>query len=277
MTKSLYPCLWFDGKSKEALSYYCKAFPNARITADTPMVVTAELDGLKIMGLNGGPQFTPNSSVSFMVIAETEQDVVRYWNHLSAGGSTLMKLDSYPWSPKYGWCKDQFGVDWQIYQGKLSDTGQRIVPTLMYCGAHQGEAAAAITFYLQLFKNSQSQGVMNYPEGWAKDQIQHAQFQLNDLVVMAMDSGVSQPFSFTEGVSLVIECKDQAEIDRYWQAFTEKGSESMCGWCKDQFGVWWQVIPSSLSALMSDPVRGERAMGALMKMKKIDIAVLENA
>lgn len=277
MEKSIYPCLWFDGNAKEALSYYCEVIANSKITADTPMVAIAELDGVKFMGLNGGPMFKPNASVSFMIIAETEEEVTRYWDHLSVGGSPLMQLGSYPWSAKYGWVKDQFGIDWQVYLGKLSDTGQRIVPTLMYCGEHQGQSASAIDFYRQLFTNSETQGVMNYADGWAKGQVQHAQFRLREFVLAAMDSGVPQDFTFNEGVSFVVECKDQVEIDHFWNSITERGQESRCGWCKDEFGVWWQIIPDSLGTLINDPVHGGKVAAALMKMGKIDLGVLETA
>lgn len=277
MKNSIYPCLWFDGNAKEALSYYCEVFTDAEITADTPMVVIAELGNVKFMGLNGGPIFKPNSSVSFMIVAETEEEVTRYWNHLSVGGTNLMDLGTYPWSAKYGWVKDQFGIDWQIYLGKLSDTGQRIVPTLMYCGEHQGKAGAAIDFYRQQFINSETQGVMNYAEGWAEGQVQHAQFRLREFVLAAMDSGVPQDFTFTEGVSFVVECKDQGEIDHFWNSITERGQESRCGWSKDEFGLSWQIIPESLGTLINDPERGGNVAAALMKMGKIDLGVLEGA
>ncbi len=242
------------------------------------MVVTAELHGVKFMGLNGGPQFTPNSSVSFMVIAENEEEVNRYWKALSVEGIVLMDLDTYPWSPKYGWVKDKFGIDWQIYQGDPAGTGgQYIVPTLMFGHTQQGQAAPAIDFYLKLFKNSESQGLMRYTEGWADQQVMHAQFKLENLVMAAMDSGVPQPITFNEGVSFVIECDDQAEIDHYWDNITERGVESMCGWCQDEFGVWWQVIPESLGTLINDPERGQYVASELMKMKKIDLEKLERA
>lgn len=94
---------------------------------------------------------------------------------------------------------------------------------------------------------------------------------------MAMDSGVPQTFSFTEGISLVLQCDTQEEIDYYWDAFTKDGAESMCGWCRDQFGLSWQVIPRKLEQLMTEPDRGKRVMDALLKMKKLDIAQLESA
>ncbi len=140
MANQIYPCLWFNGQAKEAAEFYCSVFKNSKITADTPMVVTFDLDGKRFMGLNGGPHFT-----------------------------------------------------------------------------------------------------------------------------------------FNEAVSFVVECEDQAEVDYYWNKLTEGGSESQCGWLKDKFGVSWQIVPTILSKLMSDPERASRVVPAFMKMKKFDIQQLLDA
>jgi predicted 3-demethylubiquinone-9 3-methyltransferase (glyoxalase superfamily) len=84
-------------------------------------------------------------------------------------------------------------------------------------------------------------------------------------------------FGFSEGISLVITCDTQAEIDYYWNTLTERGEESMCGWLKDRFGVSWQVVPAILPKLMSDPERGQRVINAFLQMRKFDIATLESA
>lgn len=140
MKNPIYPCLWFDGQAKAAAEFYCSVFKNSSIIADTPIVVTFELNGRKFMGLNGGPHF-----------------------------------------------------------------------------------------------------------------------------------------KFNEAVSFVIDCETQDEIDYYWNRLTEGGEESMCGWLKDKFGVSWQVVPTVLAELMSDPTRIERVVGAFMQMKKFDIEKLLSA
>ena len=141
MAKQLYPCLWFDGQAKAAAEFYCTIFPNSKITNDSGMVVNFELNGSHFMGLNGGPKF-----------------------------------------------------------------------------------------------------------------------------------------SFNESVSFVIPCENQEEIDHYWyKLIADGGEESMCGWCKDKFGVSWQVIPAILGQLMSDPEKGPRVVQAFLKMKKFDIEILKNA
>lgn len=277
MSNNIYPCLWFNGNAKEAMTFYCSVFPDSKIVSDTPMVVNAEFGGQLFMGLNGGPHFTPNASISFMVICETTEETDNCWHKFADGGEVLMPLDKYPWGERYGWVKDKFEISWQIYKGDISEVGQKIVPTLMFAQEQQGKAKDAIHFYLDIFKQSSLAGIMEYGTGPTEGEVQHAQFTLNDYVVMAMDSGVPQTFSFNEGISLVLQCDTQGEIDYYWNSFTKEGQESRCGWCKDKFGVSWQIIPRKLAALMSDPERGKRVMQEILKMNKLDINTLEKA
>lgn len=133
-------CLWFDGQAKEAAEFYCSVFENSKIISENPMMVIFELNGRKLMGLNGGPQF-----------------------------------------------------------------------------------------------------------------------------------------KFNEAVSLFISCENQAEIDFYWARLTEGGEEGMCGWLKDKFGLSWQIVPSILGILMSDPEKSTRVVQAFLQMKKINIQILLNA
>ncbi len=105
MNNNIYPCLWFDGQAGEAAKFYCSIFPNSKITADNQMVVTFELDGKKIMALNGGPQFTINEAVSLVVECDTQEEIDHYWDSLTAEGGQESNC---------GWLKDKFGVSWQI-------------------------------------------------------------------------------------------------------------------------------------------------------------------
>ena len=141
MTHELTTCLWYDGKAKEAAEYYFSIFKDSKITSENPMVVTFEINGSKFMGLNGGPMFSFNEAVSFIVTCDTQEEIDMYWNKLIANG----------------------------------------------------------------------------------------------------------------------------------------GNESMCGWLKDKYGMSWQIVPGSLGKLMSNPAKGERVMQALLKMKKLDLKVLEEA
>jgi len=134
------------------------------------------------------------------------------------------------------------------------------------CLWFDGNARAAADFYCAIFPESKiiidSGMVVN--------------FELNGQFFMGLNGGPH--FKFNEAVSFVIPCKDQAEIDHYWyKLIADGGQESMCGWCKDKFGLSWQVVPSILGQLMSNPEKGPRVMQAFMKMKKFDIEALLNA
>jgi len=108
--------------------------------------------------------------------------------------------------------------------------------------------------------------------------IKHAQFKLNEQLFMAMDSSMPHAFTFNEGISFVVTCDSQDEIDYFWNKLTEGGEESMCGWLKDKYGVSWQIVPAILGDLMTgSPDKANRVMQALLQMKKLDIAKLVNA
>jgi predicted 3-demethylubiquinone-9 3-methyltransferase (glyoxalase superfamily) len=191
-------------------------------------------------------------------------------------GSVLMALNKYEWSEKYGWLQDRYGVNWQLSFGKLSEVGQKFTPTLMFTGNQHGKAEQAINFYTSVFNNSSITGVLKYSatDHDVEGTVKHAQFTLENHVFMAMDSSMSKEFSFNEAISLVVECKQQQEIDYYWNKLTEGGSEGRCGWLKDRFGVSWQIVPAILGELMSDPARSGNVLKAFMKMKKFDIEEL---
>lgn len=279
MPDQIYPCIWFNGNALEAAAFYIDVFPNSNIISNNPIVINALLSGQHFMLLNGGPAFRPNASISFYTVMSGEDEIERAWQKLTANGKVMMPLDAYPWSTKYGWVEDQYGVSWQLSLDTNSETGQVFTPTLMYANVQQGNAQSAIDFYMNIFPDSSLRGVLHYAdqEGEFPGQIKHAQFSLLGQTFMAMDSGVPQPFSFTEGMSLVVSCADQETIDHYWSRLSEGGEEQMCGWLKDKFGVSWQIVPSILGELMADQERGGRVMQAFLKMKKFDIAQLMTA
>lgn len=279
MENHIYPCLWFDGKAKEASEFYCTVFTKTVITAENPMVVTFESAGQKFMCLNGGSYFTINPSVSFFVLYETVEEVDNAWANLLEGGSVLMPLDKYDWSEKYGWLQDRFGVSWQLSFGKMEDVGQKFTPALMFTQKWAGKAEEAIKFYTSVFDNSTITGILKYTaeDPDVEGTVKHAQFSLGKQVFMAMDSSLSHQFSFNEAISFVVECKTQAEIDYYWEKLSALPEAEQCGWLKDKFGISWQIVPTILEKLMSEPSKSERVVNAFMRMKKIDIETLVNA
>lgn len=278
MSNSIHPCIWFNGNAEEAAALYSRAFNNTEITMSTPIVVLFSVKGKKIMGLNGGPNNNPNPSISFFNVCETEEEIDQAWRLLSDGGMELMPLNAYPWSKKYGWIQDKYGVNWQLAL-KNDAENTDVFPALLFVGDQNGKAEEAMNFYTSLFKNSSIELIAKYEagEGDIEGNIKHAQFYLNGFKLAAMESSMQHNFSFNEGVSLCVSCDTQEEIDFYWLNITEDGLEGQCGWCRDVYGVWWQIFPSIMPSLMSDPVKAPKVMEAFMKMKKFDIETIKKA
>jgi len=280
MKENITPCLWYNGQAQEAAALYCSVFTDAKITAQSPIVTAINVSGHSITLLDGGPMYKPNPSISFFYICEKEDELNKIWNAFSKEGTVLMSLDKYPWSEKYGWVNDKFGISWQIALGKISDVGQKITPCLMFTGKQYGRADEAIAHYSSIFKNVKVDGILRYGANELPDQegkVKHAQFALNDQKFMIMESAAPHNFTFTEGISLTIHCETQKEIDYYWEKLTESGAESMCGWLKDKFGVSWQIIPTVLNKIMSDPAKAGKAAQAFMSMRKLNIEQIVQA
>jgi len=143
------------------------------------------------------------------------------------------------------------------------------------------QAEDAARFYISIFRNSSISGLSRYgkegfefhrmPEGTAMV----VNFRINDLDIMALNGGPM--FKFSEAISIVVNCDTQEDIDYLWEELTEGGEENQCGWLKDRYGVSWQIVPSILSKLMSDPARSQRVMKAFLQMKKFNIEKLLQA
>ena len=281
MNNNIHPCLWYDGNAKAAADFYCSLFPDSKITIDTPMVVNFQLNGQKFMGLNGGPKFKTNPSISFMAISESDEEINELYKQLSEGGMVMMTLDKYPWSERYAFVQDKFGLAWQLMKTDYSSVNQKITSCFLFTGKRYGRAEAAVRFYAEVFPQSSISGIKLYEKDEGPNKagtVMHSQFILDKKVFMAMDGAGEHAFAFNEAISFVVECKDQKEIDYYWNELTANGGEeSMCGWLKDKFGVSWQIIPAILGKLMSNPAKAPKVMEAFLKMKKFDIAVLEKA
>lgn len=284
MNNNIFPCLWYDGDAKESADFYCQVF-GGTITTDTPVVLNIELFGQKLMLLNGGPQFKKNASVSFMVLCETEEEVEKYWSPLSENGLVLMELGEYPWSKKYGWVRDRFGVTWQVYLGEKQGE-QKIIPTLMFIHKNNGKAMEAMKLYTEVFPNSKIGNVLKYGDGVGNEiheipeNVQHAHFEIDDYSFFCMDNSYDHEFDFNEGISMVVMTDSQEQTDHLWNSLTKGvGRESMCGWLKDKFGMSWQIVPKKLIQLMNDPhqEKAQKVIQAMMKMQKIVISDLEKA
>jgi predicted 3-demethylubiquinone-9 3-methyltransferase (glyoxalase superfamily) len=277
MKESIYPCIWFDGQAKAAAEFYCPLFKNAKITSENPMVVMFELNGSRFMGLNGGPQFKITPAISFFVWCENIEDTNALWERLIEGGKALIPIDKQAWSERYGWLQDKFGVTWQISVVNKAGDKQKITPSMLFTGKQFGRAKEAIDHYTSIFENAATDNLLPYPAGDTNaGKVMFSEFNLNKYQVIAIDGPGEHNYTFNEGVSFVVNCETQKEIDHYWHKLSEGGAESMCGWLVDKFGVSWQVVPANLGKLMSNPARGNRVMQALLKMKKLDLETLEN-
>jgi predicted 3-demethylubiquinone-9 3-methyltransferase (glyoxalase superfamily) len=278
MTHEMIHSLWFDGKAHEAAAYYKSIFPDFTAISENPLAVNYRMGGRRFMHLNGGPGFPINSSISFFVNLEEEEEIQQIWDKLSEGGQVLMPLNTYPWSPKYGWCADRYGVNWQLMKNNTSRTA--VLPALMFCQENSGKAEEAIRFYTSLFPNSSIIELSRYEKGEpdVEGNIKYAQFELNQLPFTAMDSSGPHAFTFSEGVSFIVTVDTQEEIDFYWNSLIgTKGSAGKCGWLKDAYGLSWQVVPSCLGKFMSNPATAPKATYAFLQMSKFDIAALEKA
>jgi predicted 3-demethylubiquinone-9 3-methyltransferase (glyoxalase superfamily) len=296
--QKIIPHLWFNDQAEEAAQLYTACFGNSSVGRKTYygkagfeihgqpegrlMTVEFTLAGLKFVGLNGGPIFTFNPSVSFLVACESEEEVNSIWAKLSEGGAVLMELGEYPFSKRYGWTTDRFGLSWQImHMGKIPSS-QKITPTLMFVGDNAGKAMEAIDLYTSVFRNSSVGNMMRYEEGEEPDKpgtIKHASFTLEGQQFAAMDSARQHNFTFNEAVSFLVSCGTQEEVNYYWEKLSALPESEQCGWLKDRYGVSWQIVPAILDDMLQDPDKEkvERVTNAFLKMQKLNIAELQRA
>jgi predicted 3-demethylubiquinone-9 3-methyltransferase (glyoxalase superfamily) len=296
MTKQkIVPHLWFDKEAVEAAEFYSDIFPDSKITnksiiKDTPSgdcdVVEFTVFGYRFMAISAGPLFKINQSISFMINFNPSQDkdarkhIDEVWEKLSSGGETLMPLDEYPFSDRYGWVKDKYGISWQLILTKSEGNKRpKIVPSLLFVNKKSGKTKEARDFYLSVFKNSQ-EGIAVYYEkdtqfNQKKGDVMFSDFRIEDMWVVAMDGGDSHKFDFNEAISFIINCKNQEEINYYWKKLSAVPESEQCGWVKDKYGVSWQIVPENMEELMS---RSPKKVTPLMlKMKKIIIEDLKKA
>lgn len=275
MVHPIYPCLWFNGKTDEAAQFYTSVLPDSQILSSDSVVTMLSLCGKKVMLLNGGPQYAINPSVSFFLLCETKEELDALAERLMVEGSAMIPVGNYPWSEYYGWVKDRFGMTWQLMLDDSAGQKDKLRPCLLFTGAQFGKAAEAMTLYTGLFDQSSVTESILYPEGTEfAGTTQYAEFELNGYPLIAMDGPGEHAYGFDYGVSFVVNCDTQEEIDHYWDTLTRNGEESMCGWLSDSYGVSWQIIPTALPELMSDPAKRDKVVAAFLKMRKFIIADL---
>jgi predicted 3-demethylubiquinone-9 3-methyltransferase (glyoxalase superfamily) len=290
------PCIWLDDQAEHAAAFYVRTFATGRTVAtshypessENPggrprgsvLTVEIELFGQRFTLLNGGPIFVLNPSISFFVHVDTAKDADRLYSALADGGEALMPIGTYPWSERYGWVKDRFGVSWQVMAGRRPKGSATIAPCLMFAGAQHGKAADAMRLYTAVFPGGRIDSVEHYTAGEGPEgSVKHGRFVVAGQDMVAMDSHVDHGFTFNEALSLQVMCDDQQELDRCWDALAEGGEPGPCGWLKDRFGLSWQIVPANMATWVAgaDRAASGRTLQAVWTMKKIDIAALERA
>lgn len=297
--QKIIPHLWFDSEAKEAAEFYVSAFgngsaiKNVSVLHNTPSgdcdVVSFEIQGYSFMSISAGPLFKFNPSVSFMINFDPSRDenarknLDLLWEQLSNGGKVLMPLDQYPFSKRYGWIEDKYGLTWQLI---LSDPeGEErpfIVPTLLFTEEVCGQAEEALNFYCSAFENSKEGLIARYGKGQEPDKegtIMFADFMIEGQWFAAMDSAREHGYAFNEAISFLVSCDTQKEIDYYWDKLSAVPGAGQCGWLKDKFGLSWQISPTKLNKMINEgtPEQVERVTKAFLQMKKFDLEKLEEA
>jgi predicted 3-demethylubiquinone-9 3-methyltransferase (glyoxalase superfamily) len=215
------PCIWYDRDALTAAELYVSAFENGQIEhvthylendaspsglpAGTPLTVRFSLCGQEFVALNGGPVFKPTPEISFFVDCESEAQMDALWDKFSAGGTVMMEVGEYPFSKRFGWLADRYGVSWQI---SLSGQRQKISPYLMFTGKVSGRAEEAIRFYADVFGDTAPPNISHYGKdadgvNGIEGNVMFASFNLAGQSFMAADSAYPHSFTFNEGISLL--------------------------------------------------------------------------
>jgi predicted 3-demethylubiquinone-9 3-methyltransferase (glyoxalase superfamily) len=296
------PHLWFDQEAREAVSFYTQLFPSSRLESvnrlrNTPSgdcdLVRFTLAGQPFMAISAGPMFRFNPTISFLVQCQSGAEVDGLWGRLAEGGKPHLPLGAYPFSPRYGWVADRFGLSWQLLLGGSGD-GQKITPVLVFTGAAAGQAEEATRFYATVFREapppaegmlgggeSQARVLARYGESQAPERpgtVQFAALRLRGTEFAAMDSARDHGCTFNEAISFLIPCDTQVEIDYFWNRLAADPNAGQCGWLKDRFGVSWQVAPAMMQEMLcGDAQAVDRVTAAFLSMKKFDLAALRRA
>ncbi|MFN3402553.1 MAG: VOC family protein [Cytophagaceae bacterium] len=296
--QKIIPHLWFDKEAKEAARFYTSVFPDSKINFEVTLPETPsgdvytvgfEIYGYKFMAISAGPLFQFNPSLSFMINLDPSKDkdarsrIDRIWQKLSEGGQVLMPLEKYPFSERYGWIQDKYGLSWQlILSDPQGEDRPEVIPSLLFVKDQYGKAEEAMKYYVSIFDNTKEGSIYRYGPGQApekEDAVMFADAMLENQWFAFMDSAAEHEFGFNEAVSFMVYCESQKEIDYYWQKLSHEPEAEQCGWLKDKFGLSWQVVPAIMDEMMvkgnKDQVK--RLVQAFLRMKKFDIPKLEEA
>lgn len=282
MDQVITPAIWCDGTADEAAQFYADVFRDASIAEQAPgLAATVSIHGFKLSLINGGNQYAPNPSISCILNFDPllfggEEQARTYldelYERLSTGG-VLMELGEYPFSPRYAWVRDRFGMTWQLMlTDPDGDPRPFVIPSFMFGGTNHAHAEEATDAWIALFDNARRGALYRYEEGGPLDAgtVMFTDFTLRGTWMAATDSGAFHDFTFTPGVSIIVSCRDQEEIDRYWVGLSAVPEAERCGWCVDRWGVSWQIVPHNIAELMADAATRDK----ILQMGKIDLTKL---
>ena len=282
MDQVITPAIWCDGTADEAAQFYAAVFRDASIAEQAPgFATTVSIHGFKLSLINGGNQYAPNPSISCILNFDPllfggEEQARDYldelYERLSTGG-VLMELGEYPFSPRYAWVRDRFGMTWQLMlTDPDGDPRPFVIPSFMFGGTNHAHAEEATEAWIALFDNARRGALYRYEESGPLDAgtVMFTDFTLRGTWMAATDSGTFHDFTFTPGVSMIVSCRDQEEIDRYWAGLSAVPEAERCGWCVDRWGVSWQVVPHNIAELMANAATRDK----ILHMGKIDLAKL---
>ncbi len=296
--QKIIPHIWYDKEAKEAAQFYTSIFPDSEITHTTTLhntpsgdsdIVRFRLMDYTFMAISAGPYFKLNPAISFMVNFDPGKDekarekLDEMWGKLMEGGKALMELDEYPFSKRYGWVQDKYGLSWQlILTNPSGEDRPNIIPSLLFVGDVCGKTEEASDFYISIFNDSKRGEIAHYPKGMEPDRegtVMFTDFTLEGQWFAAMDSAHEHKFAFTEAVSLLVNCRDQQEINYLWERLSAVPESEQCGWLKDKFGVSWQIAPVEMNEMMekATPEQLDRITKAFMPMKKLNLAEIKAA
>ena len=289
--QKIIPHLWYDKEAVEAANLYVSLFENSSIINittinDTPSgdadLVDFQLANLNFSAISGGPYFTFNPSVSLMVACSSIEEVDRLHASLNTNGKELMPLGEYPFSKRYAWIQDRYGLGWQLMFVENIEEHQKIRPSLLFSGDVCGRAEDAVDFYTSVFEESKKGFINYYTVGEAMDKrakINYGEVDILGTSLTFMDHGFGADFTFNEAFSFIILCGNQEEIDYFWNKLSFVPGAEQCGWIKDKFGLSWQIVPSNMNEMLMNGTKEEvkRVTEAFLKMKKFDLLTLEKA
>lgn len=283
--KKITPMFWFDrskGTSTDIANFYKNILKDvelgkSNILKNTPSgeteILNVSIFNTNFVFMSSGPDFKLNPSVSLVLNCKTKEEIENVFENIKEEGKVLMPLGEYPFAKNFAWVEDKYGLSWQLTQ--VDNFENKIVTFLHFANKNKGKAEEAANFYINIFENSKIKDISivkdeNIDNRENDPSAKVVNYELDGLSLCNMENDYESPFNFDEAFSFIINCKNQEEIDYFWDKLIEGGgSESMCGWCKDKFGVSWQVAPENMDRLMS---QNEENFKIMMTQKKIIIS-----